>query len=63
MRLRTLIGAYRGQVQDYPYRAGLNALRSGSAEAVEPQAFTRTTPPNRRPTRPSRPKRTSAGAE
>jgi len=35
MRLRTLAGAYAGQVRDYDPVAGLAALRSGTAEALD----------------------------
>lgn len=34
MRLRTLAGAYAGQVRDYSTEVGCKALRSGTAERV-----------------------------
>lgn len=39
MWLRTLAGAYAGQIRDYSIVAGLAALRTGmAARVVEPQA-------------------------
>lgn len=34
MRLRTTAGAYAGQIRDYAYAAGVNALRTGMAERI-----------------------------
>ncbi len=34
MWLRTLAGAYAGQIRNYGMEAGFNALRSGTAEKV-----------------------------
>ncbi len=38
MWLRTLAGAYAGQIRDYGMVAGFNALRSGTAEKVGPHS-------------------------
>jgi hypothetical protein len=43
MRLRTLAGAYAGQVRDYSTATGLAALRTGMAERVDaPPSVVRT---------------------
>lgn len=46
MRLRTLAGAYAGQIRDYGAVAGLAALRSGTAESLDaPRAREPQVPP------------------
>ena len=49
MRLRTTVGAYAGEIRDYPFSAGQAALKVGSAELVADtprpeQAVTTVTP-------------------
>lgn len=64
MRLRTLVGALAGQVQDYSYEAGRHALATGLAAPMEVEPprpvaeMTEGLPVHRRPTRVvARPKR------
>jgi hypothetical protein len=40
MRLRTLAGAYAGQIREYGIVTGLAALRSGTAEPIDRPAAT-----------------------
>jgi hypothetical protein len=56
MRLRTVAGAYAGQIRDYDYLAGQAALRTGTAErldAVRPETVqappVRPVPPSQGP--------------
>lgn len=40
MRLRTTAGAYAGEIREYPYAAGMAALRSGTAERLTDETST-----------------------